>query len=242
MHIFCHSSAATIIKTYSPDLIVHPLLDQPNAVNEISLWLDRLHAIVIGPGLGRDPKVFEVVSQLIKTICAKCIPLVIDADGLFLVNQNIDLIRDFSSPVVLTPNSIEFDRLCDKVQGQANLKRLDRNIIILKKGSVDEVFCAISDAQWKTNVGGSGRRCGGQGDILSGSIATFLHWITSNVEKLNIQSAPDSIIITSSLSCYAASLLVRMCNEKAFKMYGRSMLATDMIEYIHEAFQELFGE
>lgn len=242
MHIFCSSLAATVIKTYSPDLIVHPLLDQLNAVNEISLWLDRLHTIVIGPGLGRDPKIFEVVSELIKTINRKRIPLIIDADGLFLINQNIELIKNFSSPVVLTPNAIEFDRLCDKVNGEANLGSLGRNVIILKKGSTDEVLCAMSYAQWKINVGGSGRRCGGQGDILSGSIATFLHWTTRNVDKLNITSTADGIIITSSLSCFAASLLVRMCNEKAFKMYGRSMLATDMIEYIHEAFQELFGE
>ncbi|XP_068631078.1 ATP-dependent (S)-NAD(P)H-hydrate dehydratase [Battus philenor] len=242
VHIFCTSPAATVIKSYSPELIVHPLLDQPNAVNDISPWLDRLHVVVIGPGLGRDPKIFEVVMELIKTINRKNIPLVIDADGLYLITQNLSLIKNFKSSVILTPNKIEFERLSEKVNGQSGLNGLGENIVVFKKGSTDEVFCALSYAQWKSNSGGSGRRCGGQGDILSGSIATFLHWMLSNVDKLNISSRADQTIITSSLSCFAASILVRMCNEKAFRMYGRSMLAGDMIEYIHEAFQELYGE
>lgn len=239
MHIFCASSAATVIKTYSPELIVHPLLDHPNAVNDISPWLDRLHAIVIGPGLGRDNKTFEVVSELIKTINTKNIPLVIDADGLFLINQNLDLIRNYKSSVILTPNKIEFERLCEKVNGYSELNKLGENIVVFKKGQTDEIFCASNIAQWKSNEGGSGRRCGGQGDILSGSIATFLHWMISNGDKL---MSPADKCMTSSISCYAASILVRKCNEKAFSIYGRSMVAGDMIEFIHEAFQELYGE
>ncbi|KPJ08889.1 Carbohydrate kinase domain-containing protein [Papilio machaon] len=240
VHVFCTSSAATVIKSYSPELIVHPLLDQPNAVNDISPWLDRLHAIVIGPGLGRQNKTFEVVSELIKTIKSKSIPLVIDADGLFLITQNLDIIRNFNSPVILTPNKIEFERLCEKVKGYSELNKLGENIIVFKKGQTDEIFCASNVAQWKLNEGGSGRRCGGQGDILSGSIATFLHWMTSKEDKLNM--SPDDKSIASSMSCYAASILVRKCNEKAFRIYGRSMVAGDMIEFIHEAFQELYGE
>ncbi|CAK1598915.1 unnamed protein product [Parnassius mnemosyne] len=241
-HIFCTSPAATVIKSYSPELIVHPLLDQPNAVNEISPWLDRLHAIVVGPGLGRETKTFEIVSELIETIKRKNIPLIVDADALFLITHNLELLKDFQSPVILTPNKVEFERLCDKVNGQSGLNKLGKNIIVLKKGSMDEVYCAISNAQWKSNVGGSGRRCGGQGDILSGSIAIFLHWTLSNVDKLNLTYSMDRTIIAASLSCFAASLLVRTCNEKAFKIKGRSMLATDMIEYIHISFQELYGQ
>jgi len=54
VHVFCCKDAAPVIKSYSPELIVHPLLDAPNAVNEIKFWLDRLHALVIGPGLGTN--------------------------------------------------------------------------------------------------------------------------------------------------------------------------------------------
>lgn len=45
-HVFCHSNASPVIKSYSPDLIVHPVLDCVDAVDKIMPWLDRLHIIV----------------------------------------------------------------------------------------------------------------------------------------------------------------------------------------------------
>ncbi|CAH2105566.1 unnamed protein product [Euphydryas editha] len=244
VHIFCSKPAATVIKSYSPELIVHPLLDDFDAINNISPWLDRLHALVIGPGLGRDPKIFEVVTKLIELINEKQIPLIIDADGLFLITEKPELIKNFTSPVILTPNKIEFERLCSKVNGITTIKDLNKNVTILKKGETDEFYCFKTDLEWKLTDVGSGRRCGGQGDLLSGSIATFLHWTLSarnlnNYENKNISI--DEKLLATSLSCFAASLLIRTCNAKAFQIKGRSMLATDMIEHIHEAFTELYG-
>lgn len=45
-HVFCQQEAAVVIKSYSPELIVHPLLDMENAVDLITPWLERLHVIV----------------------------------------------------------------------------------------------------------------------------------------------------------------------------------------------------
>lgn len=45
-HVFCQKEAAVVIKSYSPELIVHPLLDSENAVELIAPWLERLHVIV----------------------------------------------------------------------------------------------------------------------------------------------------------------------------------------------------
>lgn len=39
VHVFCMKEAAPVIKSYSPELIVHPLLDSPNALEAISEWL-----------------------------------------------------------------------------------------------------------------------------------------------------------------------------------------------------------
>lgn len=243
MHIFCSKPAATVIKSYSPELIVHPLLDELDAVNNISPWLERLHALVIGPGLGRDPKIFEVVTKLIELISKRQIPLIIDADGLFLITEKPELIKNFTSPVILTPNKIEFERLCSKVNGITGIKDLNKNITILKKGVTDELYCFNPDLEWKLKEVGSGRRCGGQGDLLSGSIATFLNWTIATKNMIDDENIKpiDKMLLASSLSCFAASLLVRTCNAKAFQIKGRSMLATDMIEQIHEAFTELYG-
>ncbi|XP_063360503.1 ATP-dependent (S)-NAD(P)H-hydrate dehydratase [Cydia amplana] len=241
VHIFCASSAASVIKSYSPELIVHPLLDHCNATAQISPWLERLHALVIGPGLGRETETFNVVSDLINIIKEKKIPLVIDADGLFLVTSKPEVIKDFSSPVILTPNKIEFERLCSSLGGASELRTLGENVTVFRKGEEDQVYSSLPEAEWKSNVYGSNRRCGGQGDILSGSIATFLNWTLSNKDKIEIGLAADPRT-AASLACYSASILVRLCNEKAFKVKGRSMLAGDMTEYIHESFEELYGQ
>lgn len=241
-HIFCTKDSATVIKSYSPELIVHPLLDFPNAVTEISEWFERLHAIVIGPGLGRQKETFHVVTELIEVIREKRIPLLIDADGLFLINERTHLLKEFMSPVILTPNKVEFDRLCAKTNGPSGLSQLGKYVTVFKKGPIDEVYSADPEVQWKSNVGGSGRRCGGQGDLLSGAIAVMMNWTFTNKDKIEIETCRDKVLLSSSLSCYAASRLIRLCNEKAFAVRGRSMVASDMIEYIHESFEHFFGK
>lgn len=53
-YVFCTNDAATVIKSYSPELIVYPVLDSRDGLEEIISHLPRLHALVIGPGLGRN--------------------------------------------------------------------------------------------------------------------------------------------------------------------------------------------
>uniref|UniRef100_A0A480HAP1 ATP-dependent (S)-NAD(P)H-hydrate dehydratase n=1 Tax=Sus scrofa TaxID=9823 RepID=A0A480HAP1_PIG len=60
-HVFCTQEAAPVIKSYSPELIVHPVLDSPDAARAVGEWLPRLHALVVGPGLGRDHVLLENV-------------------------------------------------------------------------------------------------------------------------------------------------------------------------------------
>lgn len=244
VHIFCAQSAATVIKTFSPELIVHPLLDFPNAIPEISQWFERLHVIVIGPGLGRQKETFSVVTELIEVIREKRIPLVIDADGLFLITEKPYLLKDFMSPVILTPNKIEYERLSNKVDGKPEnfVSELGKYVTILKKSGTDELFSPDVDLKWQANPYGSGRRCGGQGDLLAGAIGIFLHWTIANQSKISIGTTGDKSLAAASISCYAACHLIRLCNEKAFRVKGRSMLTTDMIEYIHASFEELFGQ
>lgn len=234
-----------MIKSYSPELIVHPLLDHPNGVEEITPWLDRLHALVIGPGLGRDEKIFKVVTRLIKICKEKHIPLVIDADGLFLITQNPSLIKDYPSPgVILTPNKIEFEGLQNKLSGpgspEFDILKLGENVTVLRKGKEDEFYTKNSKWQWKSGESGSGRRCGGQGDLLSGAIATFYQWLLANKNNLKVSTEEEKIAASASLACYAGTRLIRVCNQEAFQYHGRSMVCSDMIGHIHGVFETLF--
>ena len=48
VHVFCEKEAGQVIKSYSPELIVHPVLDTEYVLEEIDQWLPRFHCVVLG--------------------------------------------------------------------------------------------------------------------------------------------------------------------------------------------------
>nr|CAI5822827.1 unnamed protein product [Callosobruchus analis] len=76
VYLFTNKEPATVIKSYSPELMVLPLLDDPQAIEKIEPWLERLHVVVIGPGLGRHNQTFKTITQVIETCRRKSKPLV----------------------------------------------------------------------------------------------------------------------------------------------------------------------
>jgi len=120
-HLFCVEEAAVPIKSYSPELIVHPLLRSDaslaavhesqrakilaDAVERIAAVLPRLDSLVIGPGLGRDASVQEMTRQLIAKAREVNLPLVLDGDALFLVSLEPDTVKGYRN-AILTPNAV----------------------------------------------------------------------------------------------------------------------------------------
>lgn len=244
-HVFCQQAASPVIKSYSPELIVHPLLDKESAVQDIMEWVPRLHCIVIGPGLGRNPTILKTVAKLIEKLKEAEKPMVIDGDGLWLITQQPQLIQNYSK-VILTPNSVEFSRLCEAVLGTEykpapsapadkvrELANAFGNVTILHKGATDVatngrlVVCC--------GGGGSPRRCGGQGDLLAGVLGVFFHWALSHGDRGGAPAPPEL------LAAYGACRLTRECARLAYSQNGRSTTATDLVRLIHQAFSFLFG-
>jgi len=67
-HIFCHKDAAIPIKSYSPELIVHPSYDDDlnqELLNKCIRWLKSMDVLVYGCGMGREYPTEEVFEQLI---------------------------------------------------------------------------------------------------------------------------------------------------------------------------------
>ena len=206
-HVICTPTAAAVIKTYSPNLMVHPLMrSSPSSITEsvtsssaetdpsqvaarIIALLDRLHVLVVGPGLGRDPLMQETCARVIRAARDKGLPMVLDADALLLVQKDPDLVRGYGL-AVLTPNVVEFGRLTkalgvdDQVRSAAEeagesakveaLARALGGVMVVQKGAKDR----LSDGRTTLTVDleGGKKRSGGQGDTLTGSIATFLGW------------------------------------------------------------------
>ncbi|GJY97081.1 ATP-dependent (S)-NAD(P)H-hydrate dehydratase [Tanacetum coccineum] len=254
-HVICTKDAAPVIKSYSPELIVHPLLEESYNVRdedkqsistrvlaEVDKWLERFDCLVIGPGLGRDPFLLDCVSDIMKHARRSNVPMVIDGDGLFLVTNCLDLVSGYPL-AVLTPNVNEYKRLVQKVlncdvndqDGPQQLLSLANSIggvTILRKGQSDY----ISDGKEVKSVSiyGSPRRCGGQGDILSGSsVAVFLAWARQ------LASKGEHNINPTMLGCIAGSALMRKAASVAFEDKKRSTLTTDIIECLGRSLEDI---
>ncbi|XP_041438331.1 ATP-dependent (S)-NAD(P)H-hydrate dehydratase isoform X2 [Xenopus laevis] len=241
-HVFCTKDAATVIKSYSPELIVHPVLDHPNAVSEVDKWLPRLHTLVIGPGMGREDAILDNAKGIIEKAKSKGLPIVIDADGLWLIAQQPAIIQGYQR-AVLTPNFMEFSRLYEALLSEpvetsdqhGSVLRLSQamgNITIIQKGERDLI--SDGDKVLVCSHEGSSRRCGGQGDLLAGSLGVLLHWaLLAGHEKINAQN-PFLV------AAFGACSLTRQCNHQAFQKCGRSMTTSDMISEVGTAFNKLF--
>ena len=123
-HIFCVEEAAGPIKSYSPELIVHPLLrsdaslvqcEEPQraeallkAVERIAQVLTRLDALVIGPGLGRDASVYEVTRTIIEKAKEANLPLILDGDALYFISLEPGMEKGYKN-AILTPNAVSAD-------------------------------------------------------------------------------------------------------------------------------------
>ncbi|XP_059355665.1 ATP-dependent (S)-NAD(P)H-hydrate dehydratase-like isoform X2 [Carassius carassius] len=241
-HVFCTKDAAPVIKSYSPELIVHPVLDSPNAVEEMEKWLPRLHSLVVGPGLGREEMLLKNAKEIIERSKLRGIPIIIDADGLWLVAKEPSVIQGYQRGI-LTPNFMEFTRLyeamhhepldsTDHKRSAQQLSIVMGHLTLVLKGEED----IITDGKNMLSCSqeGSGRRCGGQGDLLSGSLGVFAHWAFS--------SPPDAIkgMNPSLVAAFGATSLTRQCNRQAFHKHSRSTSTSDMIQEISSAFKKLF--
>jgi len=230
VYVHCHPNAASVIKTYSPELIVYPSLN----FDDIKVTLSRVDAVVFGPGIGREPELIHLLKKILdfmKNSNAKC--LVIDADGLFLLLDCLDNIKGCKN-VILTPNYREFERICEKVfhglKGvQTIAKKLDTNVVLKGEQDVITDGLTVRIGSLETSL----RRCGGQGDILSGAIALFVFWAKLRANSLGIEGEH---IFEGAL---AASDMVRYTSRKTFERVGRSMNATDIIGEIRHVVKEI---
>ncbi|KAF8506414.1 H-hydrate dehydratase [Hysterangium stoloniferum] len=262
-HVICSPTAADPIKTYSPDLIVHPILreDRPteDVRAELSGLLERLHVLVIGPGLGRENYMQKYARLALSLAKDQNMYIVLDADALWMVQKDLGLVKGYHK-AVLTPNVVEFRRLAESVglppdsppslQASIISRRLG-GVTILQKGPKDIVSFSHSEKPSneedektvEVDTEGGLKRCGGQGDILSGLTGTMLAWgknyegggFNADEEKLSPRSIPL-------LASIGASMVTRTASKRAFNRYGRGLVTQDILPDIGGAFAEVFGE
>lgn len=112
---------------------------------------------------------------------------------------------------------------------------------ILEKGRVDRI--ATEQEIVECDVEGGLKRCGGQGDFLSGTLGTFLAWAQRYEERAAAGEALSEIPSSRlpQVAALGASMVTRTASKLAFAQYQRSMLANDMMSKIGPAYEQLFG-
>ncbi|MHB1710194.1 MAG: NAD(P)H-hydrate dehydratase [Acidimicrobiales bacterium] len=150
--------------------------------DEVLALSERCSAMVVGPGLGRDPLTGAEVRRL---ACASPIPVLVDADGLYAFGR-LDGAHPLRTEgtVVLTPHDGEYERLMgstpgpDRIQAARRLARAAAdagivNAVALVKGSTTTV--ADQSGRVLVSTAGSTRLAtAGTGDVLSGVITALM--------------------------------------------------------------------
>lgn len=138
---------------------------------------DSMSAVGIGCGCGCGRKTFKNTKWLLEREGA---PLVIDADGINVLEGHAKLLKKARRDVILTPHPREFSRLCglDIRDIQKNREEVAKafaaeygvTVLLKGRGTVitngEEVFV--------NPTGNSSLAKGGSGDVLCGMICAFL--------------------------------------------------------------------
>ncbi len=155
-------------------------LDSENlkqALSKMQEQIAKSDAVGIGPGLGKGPLVLPSLQMALES--GK--PVVIDADGLNVLSEHIDILKEKKGPVVLTPHPGEMSRLCGRPLAEVQENRTELAVAFAQKYGVtlllkgkDTVIASPRGEVHQNPTGNSGMASGGMGDVLTGMIASLL--------------------------------------------------------------------
>ena len=141
------------------------------------IW-HKFDSVAIGPGIGRQVSTRNFARRVIEH-CPK--PLVVDADGLYALAEQVNILRKAKGPRILTPHAGEMSRLIG-----LSVKAIEKNrkkaasefsskhdAVVLLKGH-RTVVAAPDGRTYINRTGNAGMATAGSGDVLTGMIAAFL--------------------------------------------------------------------
>jgi NAD(P)H-hydrate epimerase len=179
VHVVAPAETVAALMQAEPDLqtLAHPLDQGPSP--EVLDLVARADALIIGPGLGREPGRRALVATLVRAARTA----VLDADALVAFQGAADELRALADerPLVLTPHPGEFRTLFPAL---APVRELDpwaaavqaadaSSATLLLKG-VPSVVARRGQPPLTVAAGNPGLATGGSGDILSGLVGTGL--------------------------------------------------------------------
>lgn len=170
------------IKQGWPDIMTLPLRSgiswSRDLLQPIQAWLEKADAVVIGPGIGREPETVEFIHEFTNI---QTRPTVFDADALFALAQAPDLLQTLGNESVLTPHPGEMARLCDRSTAEVQADRPGKareisdktgSTVILKGPGT--VIATPGAPLSLSPFACCNLAVGGSGDVLSGMLGSLL--------------------------------------------------------------------
>lgn len=195
------------------------------AFDQIIPWLNKIDAIVLGCGASLDKSTQALMLKVVKEINK---PLVVDADGLNAISNNISILKKRKTKnLILTPHLGEFSRLIKKPVSliKKNRQKFAREfakkygLVLVLKGH--KTIVADAKTCFINNSGNPGMATAGSGDVLSGIIASFL------ARKLDtFLCAKLGVYLHGLAADYAVKDKTQNC-----------LIASDIIDYLSFAFK-----
>ncbi len=182
----------------------------------------RAKAVLIGPGMGRNPEAEKRVEKLLSLFT---LPTVIDADALFHLANHLE----WSLPehTILTPHHKEMERLLHSPNDESLLAKSqkfaeEKKVTIILKGAPTFILHPRTIPLCIPR-GDPGMATAGSGDVLTGMVAALL------AHGLDPRTA-------ASLAVYLHALAGERA---ACALSSYSVTASDLLDFISEAFSSL---
>lgn len=218
----------TAVTSFVPEAVCCPYDVNGDMEAVAQKAINGASAVLIGCGLSTEKYADCLLKSVLNNYNGK---LIIDADGLNILSQNIEYIKRSGADIIITPHPGEMARLCgvsvsdvesDRV-GFAKKLSEELGVTVVLKGSITVV--ASNDKIYFNLTGNPGMATGGSGDVLAGIIAALCAMGNDSLE-----SAVNGVYVHG------------CAGDKATECYGEiSALPTDTIGFLPEVFKK-FGE
>jgi ATP-dependent NAD(P)H-hydrate dehydratase len=159
----------------------------------------------------------DTCAKVIEAAREQNMPFVLDADGLALAQNRPELVQGYKE-CILTPNIVEFGRLCKArgvdmggEEGSKAVEELSRaygGVTIVQKGVKD--YISNGDITYVSDLEGGLKRSGGQGDTLTGTLATFLGWRKAYLDRIWDHDGEFDSVELLALAAFGGSAITRV--------------------------------
>lgn len=185
-------------------------------------------AIGVGPGLGQqESSAIALITQIRRTQA----PIVIDADGLNMLSSHRAWLQQLPHGIIMTPHPKEYERLAgnhfsDSYERLASAMDMAERLhaFIILKGHYSALCMPDGNIVFNP-TGNAGMATAGSGDVLTGIITGLLARGYKQAD-----------------ACMLGMYLHGLSGDIAAQSLGvESVVASDLINYLPQAFKHLYG-